>query len=100
MTQPEIDKAMVETHRCNESEAAELRILTGAVVARTGPDWRGGPFFVEAAEAHKIAAGLAGRYPGLLYSVFILAADYYAPPPEAPSPSPPPPPDVESEVGA
>lgn len=87
MTQAEIDRVMIESHRLSDADASELEQQTGCLVARIGPDTRGRPVFVEADQAHAIAAHLARQSPGRLYGVFKLARAYH-------QPAPPPPPEA------
>ncbi len=92
MTQPEIDSAMLDTHRLSDAEAAALERDAGCLVVRLAPT-RGRPVFVEAGQANTFAAHLAKDRPGQLYGVFKLARVYHRP---APVPSP----DGESGAGA
>lgn len=84
MTQAEIDKKLIDTHRLNGEDAAELERQTGYMVTRLAPV-RGVPVWTATeAEANDLAAWACHKYPGSLYGVFKLARAYHvelSPPP-------------------
>jgi hypothetical protein len=81
MTQAEIDKKLIDTHRLNGDDAAELEQDAGSIVARIGPDTRGKPLYVPTDQANALAAKLAKENPGNQYAVYKLARVYHAPEP-------------------
>lgn len=91
MTQAEIDKKLIDTHRVRGAEADELIRDVGCQVIQIGPTREAG-VWVEVDEAERLAASLTHDHPDRMYVVMVPLRVYHGAKYKTPAP--------ETEAGA